>query len=229
MIKCLLVDDDELSLKLFEQLINRVPSWKVVNTYKNAMEARDVLQKSQIDVLFLDVEMPDISGLELLKIIKVQPEVIIISSKEKYALDAFEYEVTDYLLKPPSLERFMKTVERIERRLESDKENYANNESVFVKANNQIMSIHLKDIKYVEAYGDYVNIFTEADRLVVHGTMKGMESKLPGDQFIRVHRSFIVRLDKINSIDETLIVMGKKLIPIGESYKTELMSRLKFL
>ncbi len=229
MVKCLIVDDDAASRKMFEQLISQITSWKVVSSCTNAMEARNVLQHSDVDVLFLDVEMPDISGLELLKIIKVQPEVVIISSKEKYAIDAFEYEVTDYLLKPPTRDRFMKTVERIERRLESDNENYTDNESVFVKANNQISSIQLRDIKYIEAYGDYVNIYAGADRLVVHGTMKGMENKLPADQFIRVHRSFIVRLDKINSIDDPLIVIDKKLIPIGDSYKAELMGRLKFL
>lgn len=228
-IKCVVVDDEEMARKMMEQLIKRLDKWQLIASCENVMQARDFLQKNKVDVLFLDIEMGELSGLDLLKIIKVQPEVIIVSSKEKYAFDAFEFEVTDYLLKPVALDRFMKAIERVESRLARDEQNYATSESVFVKANNQIMSIKLTDIQWVEAYGDYVNIYTEKDRLVIHSTMKGIESKLPSDQFLRVHRSYIIRLDKINSIDDTLIVIGKKLIPIGDSYKGDLMNRLKFL
>jgi len=228
-IKCLVVDDEEMSRKMVETLVKRLENWKLVGSCESAFQARDFLQRNPVDVLFLDIEMGELSGLDLLKIIKIQPEIVIISSKEKYAIDAFEFEVTDYLLKPVALDRFMKAVERVEARLSRDEQNYSTSDSVFVKANNQIMSIKLTDIQWVEAYGDYVNIYTEKDRLVIHSTMKGIDSKLPSDQFIRVHRSYIVRLDKINAIDETLIVIGKKLIPIGDSYKAELMNRLKFL
>jgi DNA-binding LytR/AlgR family response regulator len=228
-IRCLIVDDEEMSRKMVEQLVKRLENWNLVASCENALQARDILQKEKIDVLFLDVEMPELTGLDLLKIIKVQPEVIIISSKEKYAIDAFQYEVTDYLLKPVALDRFMKSVERVELRLSRDSQNYSTSDYVFVKANNQVINIKLSDIQWIEAYGDYVNIYTEKERLVVHSTMKGIESKLPSDQFLRVHRSYIIRLDKINAIDETLIVMGKKLIPIGDSYKSELMNQLKFL
>lgn len=226
---CLLVDDDEMSRRTLEELIKKIKSWKLIASCSNVIEARDQLQNYPIDVLFLDVEMPDITGLEFLKMLTDTPEVVIVSSKEKYALDAFEYEVTDYLLKPVSPERFLKTVTRIENRLASDNENYSTADSVFVKANNQVVKIMLHDILWVEAYGDYVSIFTDKDRYVIHATMKGIEGKLPSDQFLRVHRSFIIRVDKINAIEDTLIVIGKKLIPIGESFKTELMSRLKFL
>ncbi|MBS1509001.1 MAG: response regulator transcription factor [Bacteroidetes bacterium] len=226
---CLLVDDDEMSRRTLEELIKKIKNWKLIASCSNVIEARDHLQNYSIDVLFLDVEMPDITGLEFLKMLTDTPEVVIVSSKEKYALDAFEYEVTDYLLKPVSPERFLKTVTRIENRLASDNENYSTADSVFVKANNQVVKIMLQDILWVEAYGDYVSIFTDKDRYVIHATMKGIEGKLPSDQFLRVHRSFIIRVDKINAIEDTLIVIGKKLIPIGESFKTELMSRLKFL
>jgi len=228
-IQCLIVDDDEMSRKLLGQLVSQLKNWELAGSCASALEAREFLQQHSVDVLFLDVEMNELSGLDLLKLLKSQPEVVIVSSKEKYAINAFEYEVTDYILKPVSMERFMKAVDRVESRLAHDKENYATHDSVFVKANNQVLNIRLTDIHYVEAYGDYVNLFTEKDRFVVHGTMKGIGSKLPTDQFLRVHRSFIVRLDKINAIDETLIVIGKKLIPIGDSYKADLMSRLKFL
>lgn len=226
---CLLVDDDEMSRRTLEELIKKIKNWKLVASCSNVIEAREHLRNLTIDVLFLDVEMPEITGLEFLKMLTDTPEVVIVSSKEKYALDAFEYEVTDYLLKPVNPDRFLKTVTRIENRLAGDDENYSTADSVFVKANNQVVKIMLQDILWVEAHGDYVSIFTDKDRYVIHATMKGIEGKLPSDQFLRVHRSFIIRVDKINAIEDTLIVIGKKLIPIGESFKTELMSRLKFL
>jgi len=229
MLQCLLIDDEEMSRRALEELIKKIKDWKLVASCPSVMEARSFLKTDKIDVLFLDVEMPDITGLDFLKMMTATPEVVIVSSKEKYALDAFEYEVTDYLLKPVSPERFLKTVNRIENRLSGDRENYATADSVFVKANSQIVKISLNDILWVEAYGDYVSIFAGTERYVVHATMKGIEGKLPGDQFLRVHRSFIVRIDKINAIEDTLIVIGKKLIPIGESYRADLMNRLKFL
>jgi len=228
-IRCLIVDDEEMSRKMLEALVKRVNSLSLIKSCENAFQALETLKHEEIDLVFLDVEMPDLNGLEFLNTLKSYPEIIICSAQEKYALKAFEHEVADFLLKPVTLERFLKAVSRIENRFSNDSQNYANNESVFVKANNQIVSVRLKDITWVEAYGDYVNIFTEKDRLVVHATMKGIESRLPSNQFIRVHRSFIVRLDKINAIEDTLIVIGKKLIPIGDSYRNELMKKLNFL
>jgi DNA-binding LytR/AlgR family response regulator len=229
MLNCLLVDDEEMSRRTLEELIKKIKNWKLIASCSNVIEAREQMQNHNIDVLFLDVEMPEITGIDFLKMLTETPEVVIVSSQEKYALDAFEYEVTDYLLKPVSPERFLKTVSRIETRLAGNNENYSTADSVFVKSNNQVVKIMLQDILWVEAYGDYVSIFTDKDRYVIHATMKGIEGKLPADQFLRVHRSFIIRIDKINAIEDTLIVIGKKLIPIGESFKNELMSRLKFL
>lgn len=120
-------------------------------------------------------------------------------------------------------------MDRVESRLKENPENHVSEGSVFVKANNQVIRILLKDIQWIEAYGDYVNIFAGKDRFVIRTTMKGIEVKLPINQFLRVHRSFIVRMDQINALEDTLIVIDKKLIPIGESYRSELMSRLKFL
>jgi DNA-binding LytR/AlgR family response regulator len=226
-LRTLIVDDDEMSRVVMEQILSKLQTWKLVGSCANAVEARNILKTEAVDVLLLDIEMADLNGIDFLKILKERPQVIVISSKEQYALDAFEYEVTDYVLKPVSFERFLKAVERVERNFTAlQTENHS---SIFVKANNQILNVNLTDIHYIEAYGDYISIFTEKDRLVVHSTMKGIESRLPVNQFRRVHRSFIVRQDKIHSIDETLIVIGKKLIPIGESYKTELMTSINLV
>lgn len=228
-IKCILVDDEPMSRGALEVLIKRVENWQLLKSCENALQARDFLQSNSVDVIFLDIEMPEITGIEFLKMMENYPEVVIVSSKEQYAIQAFEYEVTDYLLKPVMLDRFMKAVNRIESRLQTDDESFVKSDAVFVKSNNQLISIKFDAILYVEAYGDYVNIFTEKDRFVVHSTMKGIDNKLPKDQFLRVHRSFIIRLDKINAIDETLVVIGKKLVPIGESFRGDLMKRLNFL
>jgi DNA-binding LytR/AlgR family response regulator len=226
-LRTLIVDDDEMSRMILEQILLKLQTWKLVGSCSNAVEARNVLKTEPVDVLLLDIEMADLNGIDFLKVLKDRPQVIVVSSKEQYALDAFEYEVTDYVLKPVSFERFLKAVDRVEKNFNTVQ--MENQSSIFVKANNQIVNVNLTDIHYIEAYGDYVNIFTEKDRLVVHSTMKGIESRLPVNQFRRVHRSFIVRQDKIHSIDETLIVIGKKLIPIGESYKTELMTSINLV
>jgi DNA-binding LytR/AlgR family response regulator len=228
-IRCLIVDDDDMSRKMLEMLIQRVKNLHLVESCNNPLQARDVLSSQAVDLLFLDMEMPDLSGLDLLKSLNTYPEVIIVSSKENYALQAFDYEVTDYLLKPVVLDRFLKAIDRVEKRLAQEQDSYTTPESIFVKANNQIISIRLTEITWIEAYGDYVNIFTEKDRYVVHATMKGIEGKMPRDQFIRVHRSYIIRFDRIQAIEDTVVIIGKKLIPIGESYKPELMRRLNVL
>jgi DNA-binding LytR/AlgR family response regulator len=228
-IKCILVDDEPMSRIALEVLIKRLENWELLKSCENAIEARDFLQHNTVDVIFLDIEMPEITGIEFLKMMETYPEVVIVSSKQEYALEAFEYEVSDYILKPVMLDRFMKAVTRIEGRLQVEGESFIKSDSVFIKSNGQLVSIRLESILSVEAYGDYVNIYTAKDRFVVHSTMKGIANKLPKDQFLRVHRSHIVRLDKINAIEETLIIIEKKLIPIGESYRGELMKRLNFL
>lgn len=227
MITCAIIDDDNMSRLALETLTKRVPTMELKGSFNSAVEARYFLQTNPVDLIFVDVEMPELSGLDFIRTLTKRPEIIISSSKEKYALDAFEVEVADFLLKPVSLERFLKTMNRIESKLAATAKPV--NGSLFVKANNQLINLSLSAINYVEAYGDYVNIFTEKDRYIVHGTMKGMEAKLPSDEFVRVHRSHIVRIDKINAIEETVIIIGKKLIPIGDSYRNVLMNQLSFL
>lgn len=229
-LRCIVVDDEEMSLKLMESLIRKVATLKLLGSFTNALEARTFLSDTAIDVLFVDIEMPALSGLDFIRTLTDKPEIVITSANEKYALDAFEIEVADYLLKPITLERFVKSVARIESRIKDDAESTISQDTIFIKANNQVLSIRLSDIVYIEAFGDYVNIFTIKDtRYVVHSTMKGIESKLPLNQFVRVHRSHIVRIDKIDSIEDTVLVLGKKLITIGDSYRADLMNRLNFL
>lgn len=229
MIRCAVVDDEEMSRRNIEQLISRVDDLKLVAVCHDAVEASNVLRKERVDLVFLDVEMPEMSGIELVKSLTHKPEIVLVTSKENYAVEAFEYDVADYIVKPATYDRFLKAYDRVKARLTADEENTANTDAVFVKVDSQLVKVRTTDILWVEAFGDYVNIFTETDRFIVHSTMKGMENKLPVDAFLRVHRSYIVRLDKIKAIEETVIIIGKKLIPIGDSYRSTLMKRLTML
>jgi DNA-binding LytR/AlgR family response regulator len=228
-IRCAIVDDEEMSRKNIEQLIKRVDDLKLVVVCHDAVEASNVLRKEKVDLLFLDVEMPEMTGIELVKSLTHKPEIVLVTSKENYAVEAFEYDVADYIVKPATYERFLKAYDRVKMRLTSDEENTMNTDAVFVKVDSQLVKVKTSDILWVEAFGDYVNIFTENDKFIVHSTMKGMENKLPSDHFLRVHRSYIVRLEKIKAIEETIIIIGKKLIPIGDSYRSTLMKRLNML
>jgi DNA-binding LytR/AlgR family response regulator len=228
MIHCLITDDDQMSIKVLESLISSVKEWKVVGSCSNIMQTRELLKLQKVDVLFLDVEMPDVTGLQFMDSIDYSPEVVIVSSNEKYAIDAFAYNVADYLLKPVSTQRFIKTIDRIEGKLLSNPKEEAPDESIYVRTKSQTIKVAYDDIYWIEACGDYVAIFTKAERLIVHTTLKGIESRLP-PQFMRIHRSYIIHLHKINAIEETLIVIGKKLIPTGESYRADLLHRLNFL
>jgi DNA-binding LytR/AlgR family response regulator len=228
-IRCAIVDDEEMSRKNIEQLVKRVSDLKLVAVCEDAVEASNVLRKEQVDLVFLDVEMPEMTGIELIKSLKHKPEIVLVTSKENYAVEAFEYDVADYIVKPATYERFLKAYDRVVARLKSDEEQSVNDDAVFVKVDTQLVKVKTSDILWVEAFGDYVNIFTDSDRYIVHSTMKGMENKLSPEYFIRVHRSYIVRLEKIKAIEETIIIIGKKLIPIGDSYRSSLMKRLNML
>ncbi len=229
MIRCAIVDDEEMSRKNIEQLIKRIQDLKLVVVCKDAIEASNALRKEKVDLIFLDVEMPEMTGIELVKSLTHKPEIVLITSKENYAVEAFEYDVADYIVKPATYERFLKAYDRVKARLTADNENLVNDDAVFVKVDSQLVKVNTSDILWVEAFGDYVNIFTETNKYIVHSTMKGMENKLSSDHFFRVHRSYIVRLQKIKAIEETLIIIGKKLIPIGDSYRSALMKRLNML
>lgn len=227
---CAIVDDDEMSRQMVAKLVERDSSLKLVAICKSAIEARDVMAKVELDILFLDVEMPELTGIELIRTLKVKPEIILISSREKYAVDGFDYEVTDFLLKPVQLDRFIKAVDKAKANLTEEKTSSGiTSDTVFVKSNGQMIGIKLNEILWLEAYGDYVNIYTSKDRFIVHGTMKAMDNKLPGEQFMRVHRSYIIRIDKIKAIEDTVIAIDKKLIPIGDSFRSDLLARLNVL
>lgn len=224
---CLIVDDDEMSRATIEHYVNQTEFLNLVGVCSNAIEASNVLKKENVDVLFLDVEMPEMSGLELLDAMSNGPKVILITSKEEYAVQAFEYSVTDYLLKPIDYVRFLKAVNKI-KGVSGDVVT-SDDKEIFVKSDLKFVKINFDEIEFVEAMADYVVINLASNRHIIHSTMKAIEKKLSEKQFVRVHRSYIVNLKRINAVENSSIVMGEKRVPIGASYKNEFMNKLKIL
>jgi DNA-binding LytR/AlgR family response regulator len=232
---CIIIEDDKLSLRIIEEFVNKTAELTLVDTYTNAVDAINTLGKdSDIQLIFLDVELPDMTGMEFLDSIEVAPQVVIISSKDKYAVDAFDYEVTDYLVKPVSYARFYKAIERARKRVQMknglDK---IGKDEIFIKKNSTLVRLRYDDILWVEALENYVIFNTFDDKYTIHFTMKAIEQKLPSDKFTRVHRSYIVNTGSIEVIEDNSVLIrihdGTKTIPIGKSYKDKLMGDINLM
>ncbi len=229
MIKTLIVDDEPLALEILENYISKIPDLELVSQCSNAIEANNVLQKENIDLMFLDIQMPQMTGIELLNSLSNPPKVILTTAFEEYAVEGFNLNVVDYLLKPIALDRFMKSVNKAKLLLsKSHSENLTQEDFFFVKADKKLVKIHYTEILYIEGLKDYVIIKKEDGRVIALQTMKSLEEKMPSKLFKRVHRSYIVNIDRIkavvgNSIE--LIEGGQtKSIPIGKNYKDELIT-----
>ena len=230
--KCLIVDDNTMARMALKQLVSQLPELELVKESSNASEALSALNSIQIDLLLLDIEMPEMSGLELTrKMGNKRPLIIFTTSKTDYAVEAFELNVVDYLVKPISLPRFRQAVDKASEALESNKEEVKVEEQgfVFVKDNGVLKRISIDDILFLEAMGDYVKVHTAQKFHVVHATLKSIEEKLPISKFIRVHRSYIVAINKIDYIQEGTISIGKSSIPVADTHKSNLSKRLNLL
>ncbi len=232
MIRCMIVDDEEMSRQILLKFVEQTEFLECVGSYSNAIEASNILRKDPVDVIFLDVEMPEMSGLDLIKTLVSRPQIILTTSKEKYAVEAFEQEVTDYIVKPINYARFVKAATKVKDKLDSEGANTIteeNDNSLFIKVDSRYVKLDKHEINYIEALRDYVVINTDKKKYTVFSTMKGIEKNLPSKEFARVHRSFIIRIDKILDIEDNNLVINNKIIPIGPSYKSELMKRLNII
>ncbi len=227
--RCIIVDDDKISRELISDYAADTEGIDLLGVFPSAIEANNFLSKNHVDLIFLDVEMPKMTGLELLKSLDEKPLIILITSKEKYAVEAFEHEVIDYLIKPVDYSRFIKAFQKAKARLKPAPLDKVTSESVFIKVDSELINLSFKEILWIEALGDYINIITPQRKMVVLSTMKNIEEKLPPYEFVRVHRSYFVRLDKIKKISEDIILVENKLIPVSKSYKKELLQRLNML
>ncbi len=230
---CIIIDDDPLSRKIVEEFVERTDNLTLIYSYENAVDAINAFKNEpDIDLIFLDIEMPEMSGLDFMDSLKNPPQIIIISSKDKYALNAFDYDVTDYLLKPIAYSRFYKAVDKAQDRFTKNKIDTKGDE-IFIKKNSSLVRLKYDNILWVEALENYVIFNTFSDKYTIHFTMKAIEQKLPTHKFTRVHRSYIVNTSSINVIEDNSVIIktkdGVKTIPIGKSYKDKLMGDINLI
>lgn len=235
MIRCIAIDDELLALDLIEDNIKKLPFLELVKKCKSAIEAMDVLRHEQIDLIFLDIQMPDVSGIQLLKTLKTKPMVIITTAYEKYATEGYNLDVIDYLLKPYSFERFLKAVNKAGEyqdlrdkamAQENSKEGVISPNYLFVRADYKLVKIDLAHVLYIEGLKDYVKIYMGDKPVLTQMSMKALEEKLPAKDFVRVHRSFIVAFSKIDFIQKQMLTIGHKEIPISEHYRDQLFKMI---
>lgn len=230
--KCILVDDNKMARMALKQLVSQLPQLELVAECEDAEEALDAVNTHPVDLLLLDIEMPGMTGIDFTRKLGInKPLIIFTTAKTDYAVEAFELSVVDYLVKPISFGRFRQAVEKAEEALESNKEEVKVEEQgfVFVKDNGVLKRISIDDIQFLEAMGDYVKVHTPQKFHVVHATLKSIEEKLPASKFIRVHRSYIVAINKIDFIQEGTITIGKTSIPVADTHKANLNKRLNLL
>ncbi|KAA3631198.1 MAG: DNA-binding response regulator [Bacteroidetes bacterium] len=225
--KCLIVDDDKLSRVSLERLCQKMDNLTVVGTCANGLEALEFLSANKIDLLFLDVEMPELTGVELLQSTSQLPLIIFISSKKEYAVEAFEYKelVVDYIPKPATMPRLLKALERVKQKLNSN-ESTQTKDYIFVRSDGRFVRIKLDDLLYVENVGDYVLFKTHEEKHLVHGTLKNIAEKLQHPNFLKVHRSFIVNLSKIVDIQDNSVLIDKKIIPVSRAHRNALIDKI---
>jgi DNA-binding LytR/AlgR family response regulator len=224
--RCVVVDDDPLSRHVIEHFVANYDALDLVGSCSNAVEASNLLQHEAVDLILLDIEMPVMTGIEFVRSLSPVPQVILVTAKEEYALEAFDVDVTDYLLKPVTFSRFLQAIQRAQRRLQPAAPASEPPAHVFVKSDGKLVKLDLNSVQWIEAQGDYVAIRTKERKLLIHSTMKALEEKLPSSLFARVHRSYIVRIDQIDDIEDTSIVIDRQVIPIGSSYREPLLQRL---
>lgn len=222
-LKCAIVDDEPLALGLLKSYALKTPSLELVGEYSSAVQAMNDMQGKQVDLLFLDIQMPELSGLEFSKMVDPRTRIVFTTAFQQYAIDGYKVSALDYLLKPISYADFLGAVNKAVQWFELLAQPREEKKSIFVKSEYKLIQIELADILYVEGLKDYVRIYEEGEPKPVMTlmTMKAIEDMLPPSRFLRVHRSFIVQKDKIRVIDHNRIVFGKTYIPIGDSYKQQ--------
>ena len=233
-IKCIIIEDEKLAAEKLAGFIEKITVIELMSVFYDGITAINYLQGNQVDLIFLDIEMKDLNGIQFLKALHVKPAVIITSAYEKYALTGYEFSVVDYLLKPYTLERFLQSVDKIInlKELKEKAKNYEliasqSNEYMFIKSENRIEKVVLDDILFIEGMKDYLKIHSTSKNRMTLQSFKGMLRHLPEGKFVRVHNSFIVSINKIDSIERNRIKIGETIIPISDKYKTSFFKSIK--
>jgi len=240
--KCIIIDDEETARAIITQLCSQVEGLEVVEQFPNAIQAIKFLNKSSVDLIFLDIHMPDFTGFDFIQTLKNPPKIILTTSDKNFALEAFEYEcIVDYVVKPITLPRFLKatqkaeaftsseTTEEVSQELPNSTNTQASEKDLYVNIDRRLIKIDMSDILLIEAKGDYIQIKTGKQNYTVHSTLKKIEEKLPDDLFLKVHRSYVINTKKIIDIEDNSVLIAKDVIPVSRSKRPELMKRLNLL
>lgn len=235
-LNCIAIDDEPLALEKMQQYINKVDYLNLLQTFDTGIDALNFLKNNAVDLMFLDIQMEDLTGIQMLEAIDIKPKVIITTAYDKYAIKGFELDVSDYLLKPISLQRFIKATDKIYNTLNVQNDNSVKykdsnlakkNDFVFIKTEYRIERIDFKDILYIEGMKDYLKIFTEEKKIVTLQNFNTLLKHLPSDNFIRVHKSYVISFNKIEKIERKKIFIKDIKIPIGETYHEYFFNLLK--
>jgi len=227
-LNCIIVEDEPLARNLLVEYVKKVPSLHLLEAFSNPLAAMEALRAANVDVLFLDVQMPEITGISLLKILKKRPLVVLTTAYSQYALEGYELDIVDYLLKPITFERFLKSVDKIMQRVESptptkpilvDSTATSSPTFIFVKDGTKLVKVKLDEILYIEGLKDYVTIHTLNQKIVTLQRLKVLEEQLPGNKFIRIHNSYIVSLNGIDAIHKNEVQIKGATLPIGDTYR----------
>ena len=235
---CIIIDDEATARMIISQLCSNVPSLNVLEEFPNAMQAIKYLNQNEIDLIFLDIHMPDFTGFDFIDTLKNPPKIILTTSDPNFAIQAFEYDcIVDYLVKPITLDRFKKAIDKAEAKKittpkevsKSEKVETSSGNDLYVNIDRRLIKIDIPSIYLVEAKGDYIQVKTEDKNYTVHSTLKKIEEKLPDSLFLKVHRSYIINIKKIIDIEDNSVLIKKDVIPVSRSNRPELMKRLNLL
>ncbi len=233
-IKCIVVDDEPLAIEIIETYIERIPYLTLEHSFTNGIEALQYLKENRTDLMFLDIQMPDLTGIQLMKILTTPPLVVFTTAYDNYALKSYEVEAVDYLLKPIDFERFVRAAEKVWKRIENKSScsgiSIDNNEKresfIFIKTEYRIQRVEKDEILYIEGMKNYLRIVTRTGKYMTLQSFRNIQMLLPEHTFVRVHKSYLVALDKIDSIERGRIKIGAQIIPIGETYRKEMEALL---
>lgn len=237
-IQCLIIDDEPLARKLVSGHVSRLPGWTIVGSCKNALEAYEMLMSHKIDVIFLDINMPVVSGTDFYRSLKDPPLLVFTTAYPDYAVEGFELDAVDYLVKPIAFDRLLKAADRIQARLQADAVDFspqnatpvsalASSDFIFIKHFSKLVKVKFDDLLYIEAQKDFVRFVTKDEEMLAGMTMKQAEEQLPEHRFLRIHRSYIVSISAITAMFGNTIELGKLQFPIGANFKDSVLERLK--
>jgi DNA-binding LytR/AlgR family response regulator len=233
-VKCLIIDDEPIAAQVIKNYLDRLDTFEVTKICNNGLQAFEYLQSSKVDLIFLDIQMPRITGLEFIKSLQNPPKVIFVTAYREYAFEGFELDAIDYLLKPVSFERFLKSINKYnsiitdkeKSKVEAEPKSHTLEDFIWVRADRKNVKIFIESIKYIEGLKDYVKIYQGNDVVISKVPLKKMEELLPSEKFLRIHRSFLVSIDKISAFNNEDVEIGKVIIPIGRIYKDSVLTVL---